>query len=221
VLTDPFDYAAEDALIDAWLAARRSVVLPSSRSRRDGASHTADPRAGRARTRSSPNERVSRAGPERPGRHGRERKQMSGERVSGAMDGVRILDMSIALTGPYAAALLADQGAAVIKLERPGIGDIARWVGRVGQRHELTLPRLQPGEAGDRGRHPDAGGRRHRAASRGGVRRCDPELPPRRDGQARARLRRHPCRERRRGVRVAGRASARRVRIATGVPTTR
>jgi crotonobetainyl-CoA:carnitine CoA-transferase CaiB-like acyl-CoA transferase len=45
------------------------------------------------------------------------------------MDGVRVLDLSIALTGPYAAALLADQGAAVVKIERPGIGDIARWVG--------------------------------------------------------------------------------------------
>jgi crotonobetainyl-CoA:carnitine CoA-transferase CaiB-like acyl-CoA transferase len=47
----------------------------------------------------------------------------------GPMEGIRILDLSIALTGPYAAALLADQGAAVIKVERPGIGDIARWVG--------------------------------------------------------------------------------------------
>lgn len=28
VLTDPFDYAAEDALIDSWLAARTSVVVP-------------------------------------------------------------------------------------------------------------------------------------------------------------------------------------------------
>ena len=28
VLTDPFDYAAEDALIDAWVAARASVALP-------------------------------------------------------------------------------------------------------------------------------------------------------------------------------------------------
>src|SRR5581483_8555737 len=36
---------------------------------------------------------------------------------------------SIALTGPYAVALLADQGASVIKVERPGLGDIARWVG--------------------------------------------------------------------------------------------
>jgi crotonobetainyl-CoA:carnitine CoA-transferase CaiB-like acyl-CoA transferase len=49
--------------------------------------------------------------------------------MSGPMEGVRVLDLSIALTGPYAAALLADQGAEVIKVERPGIGDIGRWVG--------------------------------------------------------------------------------------------
>jgi crotonobetainyl-CoA:carnitine CoA-transferase CaiB-like acyl-CoA transferase len=47
----------------------------------------------------------------------------------GPMEGVRVLDLSIALTGPYVAALMADQGAAVVKVERPGIGDIARWVG--------------------------------------------------------------------------------------------
>ena len=45
------------------------------------------------------------------------------------LEGIRILDLSIALTGPYAVALLADQGAEVIKVERPGIGDIGRWVG--------------------------------------------------------------------------------------------
>ena len=49
--------------------------------------------------------------------------------TDGPMQGVRVLDFSIALTGPYAAALLADQGAEVIKVERPGIGDIARYVG--------------------------------------------------------------------------------------------
>lgn len=49
--------------------------------------------------------------------------------TGGPLDGVRILDLSIALTGPYAVALLADQGAEVIKVERPGVGDIARWVG--------------------------------------------------------------------------------------------
>ena len=46
-----------------------------------------------------------------------------------ALQGIRVLDFSIALTGPYATALLADQGAEVVKVERPGIGDIARWVG--------------------------------------------------------------------------------------------
>jgi crotonobetainyl-CoA:carnitine CoA-transferase CaiB-like acyl-CoA transferase len=45
------------------------------------------------------------------------------------MHGVRIVDCSIALTGPYALALLADQGADVVKIERPGFGDIARYVG--------------------------------------------------------------------------------------------
>lgn len=45
------------------------------------------------------------------------------------MQGVRVLDLSIALTGPYVSALMADQGADVVKVERPGIGDIARWVG--------------------------------------------------------------------------------------------
>jgi crotonobetainyl-CoA:carnitine CoA-transferase CaiB-like acyl-CoA transferase len=49
--------------------------------------------------------------------------------VPGPLEGIRVLDLSIALTGPYAAALLGDQGAEVVKVERPGIGDLGRWVG--------------------------------------------------------------------------------------------
>jgi crotonobetainyl-CoA:carnitine CoA-transferase CaiB-like acyl-CoA transferase len=48
---------------------------------------------------------------------------------TGPLAGIRILDLSIAATGPLACALLADQGADVVKIERPGIGDIGRWVG--------------------------------------------------------------------------------------------
>jgi crotonobetainyl-CoA:carnitine CoA-transferase CaiB-like acyl-CoA transferase len=51
------------------------------------------------------------------------------EERRGPLRGVRVLDFSIALTGPYAAALMADQGADVVKVERPGIGDLGRWVG--------------------------------------------------------------------------------------------
>ena len=47
----------------------------------------------------------------------------------GPLAGIRVVDFSVAATGPYAAAMLADQGAEVVKVERPGIGDIGRWVG--------------------------------------------------------------------------------------------
>src|ERR1700752_374234 len=47
----------------------------------------------------------------------------------GPLEGIRIVDLSIALSGPWAVGILADQGAEVVKVEPPGIGDIGRWVG--------------------------------------------------------------------------------------------
>ena len=46
-----------------------------------------------------------------------------------ALEGIRVLDMSRLLPGPYCTMLLADFGAEVIKLEAPGQGDYARTFG--------------------------------------------------------------------------------------------
>jgi crotonobetainyl-CoA:carnitine CoA-transferase CaiB-like acyl-CoA transferase len=49
--------------------------------------------------------------------------------LMGPLDGVKVVDFSVMISGPLAGMMLADQGADVVKVETPGFGDIMRLLG--------------------------------------------------------------------------------------------
>src|SRR5258708_21121686 len=49
--------------------------------------------------------------------------------MTGPLHDIRVVDLTVAAAGPFATTILAEQGADVIKVERPGGGDFMRSLG--------------------------------------------------------------------------------------------
>lgn len=71
---------------------------------------------------------------------------MSSTSSPGPLEGLLVADFSRVLAGPFATMMLADLGARVVKVERPGTGDDSRHYGPFSEGHSLYFARVNRGK---------------------------------------------------------------------------
>ena len=116
--------------------------------------------------------------------------------MPGPLAGIRVLELARILAGPWAGQILADLGADVVKVERPGAGDDTRGWGppfvEGADGKPMSAAYYHSCNRGKRSVAVDfetEDGRRIVQQARGALRRRDRELQDRRARQVRARLR--------------------------------
>ena len=136
------------------------------------------------------------------------------------LSGIRVIDLTRVLAGPFCAMSLGDMGAEVIKIEEPGKGDDTRgWPPFVGGEATYFLVGEPEQEEPD-AQHEAGGGAGDPARAHREGRRRAGELPARHDGAARLRLRRRCGRTIPASSTARSRASGRAAPSRTGPATT-
>src|SRR5690349_24794681 len=92
--------------------------------------------------------------------------------MSGALDGIVVVDFSHVMAGPYASHLLRLLGAEVIKIEAPGRGDAMRYYG-TDRRYDGMAPAFIAVNAGKKSIALDLKDEGQRETARRIVARCD------------------------------------------------
>ena len=83
------------------------------------------------------------------------------------LEGIKVLDFSQVLSAPFCGMMLADMGAEVIKVERPGAGDISREYGPYV--NDISLYFCQYNRGKKRYRHRYAFRRRQKSCPGSGI----------------------------------------------------